>query len=95
MPKTKLSNHLMIVRRKLGLSRKQVAVALGYSLRTVARHEQGKLIPPLETLLKLEILYQMPVAYLYQDFYAELRDGLRQQLREKREATVQKEVGHA
>ena len=58
------------------------------------------MVPPLHTLLQLEILYRLPVAYLYQDLYAELRDDLRQRLSEKGGAgqggrDTQQEVPHA
>ena len=76
----KLKNDLLLVRRKRGLSRKQVAALLGYrSTSTIARIEQGRLIPRLHTLLRLEILYRLPIAYLYSELYASLRDELRQQ----------------
>jgi transcriptional regulator with XRE-family HTH domain len=74
----KLKNDLLLVRRKRGLSRKQVASLLGYkSTSTIGKIEQGRLIPRLETLLGLEILYRVPVAYLYPQLYASLRDDLR------------------
>lgn len=78
MAKHKTKNDLLLVRRKHGLSRKQVAALLGYkSTSTVARIEQGKLIPPLRVLLGLEILYRTPIAYLYPQLYAALREELR------------------
>jgi transcriptional regulator with XRE-family HTH domain len=55
-----------------------VGTALGLSNSTVSRYEQGRQIPSLKTLLQLELLFRMPIAYLYQEFYAELRDGMRQ-----------------
>ncbi len=74
----KLKNELLLVRRKRGLSRKQVAGLLGYkSTSTIARIEQGRLIPRLHTLLRLEILYRVPIAYLYSELYASLRAELR------------------
>jgi transcriptional regulator with XRE-family HTH domain len=99
MSNEKIPNQLLVIRRKLGLTRKQVAAALGYaSASTIARHEQGRLVPPLHILLQLEILYCMPVAYLYQDLYAELRSAIRRQQAERRAAaqvTSPKEVAHA
>lgn len=82
----KLKNDLLLVRRKRGLSRKQVASLLGYkSTSTIARIEQGRLIPRLQTLLSLEILYRIPIAYLYPQLYASLKDELR-----RREASLLK-----
>lgn len=78
MPNERIANELMIVRRKRGLSRKQVSSLLGYrGTSTIARYEQGRLEPSLTTLLRLEILYRTPVAYLYPRLYHALRDHLR------------------
>jgi transcriptional regulator with XRE-family HTH domain len=71
-------NEFMPSRRRLGLTRKQVAAVLGYQgTSTLARIEQGKLVPPLPVLLKLEILYRRPLGYLYPHLYANLRDCVR------------------
>lgn len=73
-----LRNELMLVRRRRGLSRKQVAAILGYkATTTITKIELGKLIPPLAILLKLEILYRTPLGYLYPHLYATLRDAVR------------------
>ncbi len=82
----KLKNDLVLVRRKRGLSRKQVASLLGYkSTSTIGKIEQGRLIPRLPTILSLEILYRAPIAYLYPQLYASIRDDLR-----RREAALLK-----
>lgn len=82
----KLKNDLLLLRRKRGLSRKQVASLLGYtSTSTIARIEQGRLIPRLQTLLGLEILYRVPIAYLYPQLYASIKEDLR-----RREASLLK-----
>ncbi len=73
-----LENELMLVRRRLGLTRKQVAAILGYkTAATIGKIEAGKLIPPLHVLLTLEILYQRPLGYLYPNLYAGLREAVR------------------
>jgi transcriptional regulator with XRE-family HTH domain len=78
MTKDRIANDLMIVRRNRGLNRKQVAAMLGYrSTSTIARHEQGKYRPSLDVLLRLEILYRTPVAYLYPQLYRHLRHEVR------------------
>lgn len=70
-------NELMLRRRMRGFTRKQVAQILGYqTTTTLARIEQGKLIPPLPILLKLEILYRRPLGSLYPDLYAALRKSV-------------------
>jgi transcriptional regulator with XRE-family HTH domain len=78
MMKNNINNNLMLARRRRGLSRKQVAGLLGYrGTSTVARQEQGKLSPSLLTLLRLEILYRTPVAFLYSEVYTSLKEDLR------------------
>lgn len=74
-----LRNELLIARRSLGLSRKQVAKLLGYKgISAVARMEQGRIKPALDVLLRLEILYRRPIAYLYSELYAQLREEMRE-----------------
>ena len=43
----------------------------------ISRYEQGRSLPPLLTALKLEILYRLPVAYLYSELYRGLKDQVR------------------
>lgn len=63
----------------MGLSRKQVAQLLGYKgISAVARMEQGRMKPALDVLLRLEILYRRPIAYLYSELYAQLREEMRE-----------------
>jgi len=78
MATPKINNNLLVVRRRFGLTRKQVAHLLGYrSAASIGRIEQGARFPDLQTLLGFEILYRTPVAYLYSQLYGELRDTLR------------------
>lgn len=74
----KIHNALRIARRRRGLSRKQVARLLGYKdVSTVTRLEQGTLAPSLKIVLTLEALYRTPIAFLYPELYASIRDHLR------------------
>ena len=41
-------------------------------------YENGRSYPPLETALKLEIIYRTPMAFLYYPVYASLRAMIRQ-----------------
>jgi transcriptional regulator with XRE-family HTH domain len=80
MPRKKIRNDLLILRRERGLSRKQVSALLGYKCESsVRRLEEGKIEPPLDVALRLEILYRRPIAFLYSDYYANLREQLREQ----------------
>jgi transcriptional regulator with XRE-family HTH domain len=78
MSRKKITNDLFILRRERGLSRKQVSALLGYKCASsVRRLEEGKSKPTLDVALRLEILYRRPVAYLYSDYYTELREQVR------------------
>jgi transcriptional regulator with XRE-family HTH domain len=62
----------------MGFSQKSVAQALGLSETSVlSRYERGTRIPGLVNALKLEIVYRMPVAFLYRDLYLEIKEEIR------------------
>jgi len=73
----KYPNDLYQTRRRMSISRKRVASLIGKTPPTLHKYESGALAPPLATLLRLEILYRMPVAFLYPNLYAALRHQLR------------------
>ena len=57
---------------------KQVAAILGHgSTSMLSRYESGRSWPPLLTALRLEILYRIPVAFLYSKIYRQLKDEVR------------------
>lgn len=75
---TKIPNSLRLYRRKRGLSQKYIARLLGYrSTSAVSSYERGTKAPQLINLLKLEIIYRIPVSFLYWDHYQWLREELR------------------
>lgn len=79
MPRKKITNDLLILRRERGLSRKQVSALLGYKCpSSVRRLEEGRMKPTLDVALRLEILYRRPIAYLYNDYYTNLREQIRE-----------------
>lgn len=62
----------------MGFTQREVADLLGYVSRSDITHfEQGEKIPSLITALKLEIVYRVPVAFLFADLYARLKADLR------------------
>ncbi len=72
-------NRLWRYRRRCGLSQQQVAELAGYLTPSdISRFERGERVPSLLMALKLEIIYRVPVAFLYQDLYLRLRDGIRE-----------------
>lgn len=71
-------NSLLIYRRRLGFTQKHVARLLGHrDTSMVSRYETGRSLPPLEVALKLEIIYRVPVAFLFPQAYEQLREALR------------------
>jgi transcriptional regulator with XRE-family HTH domain len=70
-------NQLWRYRRRSGLSQQAVAALAGYlGPSDISRFERGERLPSLVMALKLEIIYQAPVAFLYQDLYLRLRAGV-------------------
>lgn len=45
----------------------------------VSRYERGRSVPPLVTALRLEIIYRIPVAFLFSALYSELKTQIRSQ----------------
>ena len=74
-----IKNNLWIYRKRMGYSQKVVARLLGHkSLAHISDYERGKRLPGLETALKLEIILRVPVAFLYQSHYTELKRKIRE-----------------
>jgi transcriptional regulator with XRE-family HTH domain len=60
------------------LSQKAVARLLGRkNSAMLSRYEKGKSLPPLSTALQLEIIYRVPVAFLFPAMYDKMRDQIR------------------
>lgn len=71
-------HNLVQYRSRMGLTRGQVAKLLGhYDSSMVRRYERGASMPPLSVALSLEIIYRVPVAFLYQSLYQKLRHRIR------------------
>ena len=77
-PQKHKQNDLVLYRRRMGLSQRQVAQLLGHSDASMVSHyEHGRALPPLAVALSLEIIYRAPVAFLFPQMY----DGLRNRIR--------------
>lgn len=62
----------------MGFSQRQVAAIMGYlSPSDVSHYEHGRKTPGLVTALKFEIVYRVPVAFLYPELYRRLKERLR------------------
>jgi transcriptional regulator with XRE-family HTH domain len=63
----------------MGLSQELVGELSGYLTGTdISRLEHGERLPSLILALKLEIIYRVPVAFLYPDLYLRLREIIRE-----------------
>jgi len=70
---SRLSNSLWIARKRAGYPLKGVARLLGgRSLSVISEYERGRKVPSLRTALKLEALYQTPLAQLFPGLYGTL-----------------------
>ena len=67
----------------MGLSQKQVAELLGHrDTSMISHYEHGRALPPLAMALRLEIVYRVPVAFLFPAMY----DALKRRIREHEES---------
>jgi len=63
----------------MGFTQKQVARLLGHrDTSMVSHYEHGRSYPPLPVALSLEIIFRVPVAFLFPQFYEEIRQRIRQ-----------------
>ena len=77
-PKQK-QNNLVLYRRRMGFSQKQVARLLGHRDPSMVSHyEHGRALPPLTAALSLEIIYRVPVAFLFPAMYQERKLQIRE-----------------
>jgi transcriptional regulator with XRE-family HTH domain len=62
----------------MGFTQKRVAQLLGHRDTTMISHyERGRTLPPLLIALGLEIVYRVPVAFLFPGLYDEMKQQIR------------------
>jgi transcriptional regulator with XRE-family HTH domain len=72
--KNRLSNHLILLRKRSRLSQKSVARRIGLKDGTLlSRYERGVTLPPLITAIKLSLFYQAQVPELFPNLIERLR----------------------
>lgn len=72
----------------MGFTQKRVARLLGLAETSMISHyEHGRALPPLAAALALEIIYRVPVAFLFPGMY----DELKRRIRDAEEALVRPE----
>jgi transcriptional regulator with XRE-family HTH domain len=73
------TNSLILYRRRMGFTQKQVARLLGHRETSMVSHyEHGRSFPPLPVALSLEIILRTPVAFLFPGLYDETKLRIRQ-----------------
>ena len=79
MERAQDKNNLVIYRRRMGFSQKHVTRLLGREDPSMLSHyEHGRALPTLSVALGLEIIYRVPVAFLFVDMYRELKSTIRE-----------------
>jgi transcriptional regulator with XRE-family HTH domain len=69
---------LWIARKRAGYPQKRVAILLGNrSLSVISEYEKGRKLPSLRAALKLELVYQTPLAELFPALYGEVAEEVR------------------
>lgn len=77
----KQPNRLWLARKRRGLEQKQVTYLLDHqSIDQLSRYEQGMRLPSLENALKLEIIYGVPLRFVYKELSAKLEDEVWQRI---------------
>lgn len=80
-------NNLVLYRRRMGFTQKQVARLLGQrDTSMISHYEHGRSFPSLPVALSLEIILRTPVAFLF----PELHDSLKRQIRETEQTSEQR-----
>ena len=73
-------NNLILYRKRMGLTQKWVARLLGHrDASMISHYEHGRALPPLAVALSLEIIYRVPVAFLFPAMYDEMKRQIRGQ----------------
>jgi len=72
-------NALLLYRKRMGFSQKYVAALLGHrTTQMLSGYERGHCLPSLVTALRLEVIYRVPVAFLYGRTYDAIRLSIRE-----------------
>lgn len=73
-------NNLVLYRKRMGFTQKRVAGLLGLRDTSMLSHyEHGRALPSLAVAFKLEVVYRVPVAFLFPAIYNELKRDIRAQ----------------
>ncbi len=78
-PREQKQNNLVLYRRRMGFTQKQVARLLGHrGTSMISHYEHGRANPPLVAALSLEIILRTPVAFLFPQIYDQTKRRIRE-----------------
>jgi len=73
-----MTNTLVLYRKRMKFSQKQVAALLGLRNPALLSHyEKGTAMPSLKRAMALEAIYRVPIAFLFPNLYDHLRSEIR------------------
>jgi transcriptional regulator with XRE-family HTH domain len=76
-----IASYLRTLRRRSGLSQRQLAEILGsVSAAQVSRHERGVSIPNLLTALEYEAIFLTPISEMFPGLFHAVKDGVDERL---------------
>lgn len=79
MEEDHITNRLTLYRKRMRLSQKSVARLLGLENVSILSHyERGTSRPSLERALGLEVVYRVPIAFLFPELYEAIRTRVRE-----------------
>ena len=83
------ANDIRIHRRRTGLSQRDIGEVLGYlSEGPIARHEDGRRLPPLKVAIGYELIFRIPVSEIFPGLREEVGGAV-----EKRLAQLEERLG--
>ena len=68
---------LRLARKRLGLSQKQLGFLLGEDQALIVRYEQGKRLPSVPSLIRLSLLFDVPIEHLIAATWTDQAEDLR------------------
>lgn len=78
-----LASRLRSLRKKSGLTQKEMAGILGFSSAIpMARHEHSETVPNLLTALAYEIIFRVPVSLQFRELFKTIEAGVEERLLE-------------
>jgi DNA-binding XRE family transcriptional regulator len=83
MTSSSVGTHLRFLRRKSGLSQRDLARILGsVSASQISRHERSRTLPSILTALGYQIVFEKPVSDIFPGLFSAVETGVQERLEE-------------